>query len=57
MFSVNQSLLYGKEISSDRHISAGVMFKKLAGKGDDGKVPVYSKFSCSLCYNQKDLEV
>ena len=41
MFSVNQSLLYGHEISSDRHISAGSLFRKLAGKGDDGKVPVY----------------
>ena len=41
MFSINQNLLYGRPITSDRHISDLMMYKKLSGQGKEGKIPVY----------------
>lgn len=43
MFSVMQQLLYGRSIPPDKHVSDAMMFHKLAGKGEEGKVPVYGK--------------
>ena len=38
-----QSLLYGRLIPADTHISDAMMYRKLAGKTEQGKVPVYGK--------------
>jgi hypothetical protein len=43
MFSVNQSLIYGRTIPADKHVSDAMMAHKLAGKTEDGKVPVYGE--------------
>ena len=44
MFSVNQCLLYGKEIPPDKHISESMMYQKLSGRSAQGRVPVYGEF-------------
>ena len=44
MFTINQNLLYGKQIPAEKHISDSQMFKKLSCAGDARKVPVYGKF-------------
>ena len=43
MFSVNQCLLYGREIPADKHISESMLYHKLSGKSKHGKIPVYGK--------------
>ena len=43
MFTVNQNLFYGKSIQADKHLSESMLYHKLAGKTDLGKVPVYGE--------------
>jgi hypothetical protein len=43
MFSINQNLLYGRLLTADKHVSDSMMYQKLAGKTDKGKIPVYGK--------------
>ena len=43
MFAILQNLLYGKPITADKHVSDSKMYQKLAGKTDNGKIPVYGK--------------
>merc|ERR1719186_1311182 len=41
LFAINQSLLYGTLLTADKHISEAMLYKKLAGMTEEGKVPVY----------------
>ena len=44
MFTVNQCLLYGKEITPDKHISESMLYQKLSGNTAHGKIPTYGKY-------------
>ena len=41
LFSINQNLLYGRQLLADKHISDAMMYKKLNGLTEEGRVPVY----------------
>ena len=41
MTVIHQSLLYGRLITPDKHISESTLYKRMAGKTELGKVPVY----------------
>ena len=43
MFSVNQSLLYGKELPTEKHITQAKLYDKLSGRTESGRVPVGGK--------------
>ena len=45
MFSVNQCLLYGRTLSADKYITDAMLYHKLAGKTDEGNVPVYGEYT------------
>ena len=44
MFAIMQNLLYGCQITAEKHISDSMMYQKLAGKTGRGRVPVYGKY-------------
>ena len=49
MFAANQNLLYGREITADKHVSDSMMYQKLAGKTGKGRIPVYGKALTIKC--------
>jgi hypothetical protein len=57
MFAIMQNLLYGCQITAEKHISDSMMYQKLAGKTGRGRVPVYGKYFylySSQCQNPTD---